>query len=172
MEVDEGLDVPLPVAQELVAHEPEPSREAEHPPAVAQAEIEGEPREAVVRPGEVEEAIARHPLHLRDRGYAPVGPLLRAGDAHHVVGARAAEVLRPGRRLLARGAGIDDEPHPADRELVAEDAVVPLGGRARAVEEEHVARPAGQDEEARAPERARLHALAAAREARVRAPAS
>src|SRR5205814_8105345 len=60
---DEGLDVPLPAAQELVAHEPEPPRKAEHPPAMVQAEIEGEPREAVVRAGEVEEAVAHHPVY-------------------------------------------------------------------------------------------------------------
>src|SRR5205814_2441530 len=108
---DEGLDVPLPAAQELVAHEPEPPRKAEHPPAMVQAEIEGEPREAVVRAGEVEEAVAHHPVYVRDRGHAPVGALFGAGDAHHAVGARAAEVLPPRWGLLAPGPGIDDDPH-------------------------------------------------------------
>src|SRR5581483_955346 len=145
-------------SEDLVAHDPEAPRETEDPTAMAESHVEREPREAVVRAGEVDEPFADDPVDVRNRRRPAIRALLGVVDADDVVGTRAAEVLRP-RLVVRRDARVDHEARAADRELVAEYVVVAVR-RALAVEQQDIAGLAGKDVEAALPEGARLGTLA------------
>src|SRR5207244_3523048 len=120
--------LPRPVAQDLVAHDPEAAREAEHVAAVAQV------GRTLIRPREAEEAVAHGPVHV---GLAATAPGRRREDPpidQDVARLRAARPRCQRMRVVPAGAGSDDEEAAADGALEREAAAA-TGAGARGVED-------------------------------------